>query len=105
MPGGLPARCIFAHEESIIAGNDGGYVSLISAANGSLELKTCLSKFEGKVLCLTVDSTKHDVVAAGDSTGKVHILDLKSGSTLSTYSVGNEHSTRPPIVWALSFAG
>lgn len=47
LPGGLTARCLVPHNESLISGNDGGYINIIEVANGSFELKSCLTKVEG----------------------------------------------------------
>ncbi|VDD81592.1 unnamed protein product [Mesocestoides corti] len=99
LPGGLPCRSVVANGDSLVTGNDGGYINFISVASGSFELTSCLAKVEA------ADSKRHCVVAAGDSNGKVHIFDLKSGSTLVTYEVGHEESPKPTIVWTLAFVG
>ncbi|KAH9284140.1 U3 small nucleolar RNA-associated protein 4 [Echinococcus granulosus] len=105
LPGGLPARSLVSHDEMLVSGNDGGYINLIEITDGSLELKSCLAKLEGKILSLAVDKKSGYIVAAGDSKGNVHLFDLRNSTTLSVYSIGDEHCADPPIVWSLLFVG
>lgn len=106
-----------AGKDFLICGNDGGFINFISVASGALELKSCLTKvrgilavliiirFSGKVLCLAVDTSTSQVIAVGDSFGKIHLLCLKTGSCISNYSIGNENSLKPVVVWSLAFVG
>ncbi|VDK33166.1 unnamed protein product [Taenia asiatica] len=105
LPGGLPARSLISHDENLISGNDGGYINIISVASGSFELKSCLTKVEGRILCLAVNKTGGYVVAAGDSKGNIHLFDLRNGTTLSVCAIGDDHPPNPPVAWSLVFVG
>lgn len=58
-----------------------------------------------KILSLALDEKNRKIVAASDAKGKVYIFSLESGSTLSTYLVGDEYAITPTIVWSLLFVG
>ncbi|VDM33752.1 unnamed protein product [Hydatigera taeniaeformis] len=105
LPGGLPARSLVSYDGGLISGNDGGYINVVEVADGSFDLKSCLTKVEGKILSLAVDETNGFTVAAGDSEGKIHLFDLRNGATLSVYAIGDEHSTVLPVAWSLTFVG
>ncbi|KAL5108388.1 hypothetical protein TcWFU_000725 [Taenia crassiceps] len=105
LPGGLPARALIPHDESLISGNDGGYINIIEVANGFFELKSCLTKVEGKILSLAVNKASGCTVAAGDSKGNIHLFDLRNGATLSVCTIGDDRPTIPPVAWSLVFVG
>lgn len=118
LPGGLPARCLVSGEDILVTGNDGGYINVIDISDGRFELKSCIASLEGsfkihlnfkmfldKILAVAVEDKNRKIVAASDAKGKVYIFDLETGSTLSTYLVGDQHANTPTIVWSLLFVG
>ncbi|VDL90587.1 unnamed protein product [Schistocephalus solidus] len=105
-----------AHQSYFVGGNDGGYICTITSQQGVLEIKNVIVKLEGndnvfififtgKVLSLAVDAERHYVIAAGDSLGKVHLINMGSGSILSTFCLDAESSPLPTVVWSLLFVG
>ncbi|VDN13534.1 unnamed protein product [Dibothriocephalus latus] len=63
------------------------------------------ARSDGKVLSLAVDEEKREVIAVGDSLGKVHLISIISGSVFSTFCLDTELSPSPTVVWCLLFVG
>nr|CDS27450.1 Cirhin [Hymenolepis microstoma] len=105
LPGGVPARCLVPGEDILVSGNDGGFINVIDVSDDQLNLKTCLASLDDKIVSLALDDKNRKIVAASDAKGRVYILSLETGSTLSTYFVGDEYAATPTIVWSLLFVG
>lgn len=59
----------------------------------------------GRILSLAVNKASGYIVAAGDSDGNIHLFDLRNGTTLSVYAIGDGHPANPPVAWSLVFVG
>lgn len=84
----------------LAAGTEDGYINIFDVVEDGLMYFKLLDKQEGRILCLTWDSSRNHIVTGSIDT--VRIWNVNTGHAIHKMTTGRAISNRETIVWCLT---
>ncbi|XP_034249817.1 U3 small nucleolar RNA-associated protein 4 homolog [Thrips palmi] len=97
-----PAWCLGLNRQKtfLAVGTEDGYINIFSVTSDNLQYEKLMDKQEGRILCLSWDSSG-DFIATG-SVDAVRVWNVHTGHALHKMTTGRNEAKKETIVWCLA---